>query len=344
MKNTIQNHKKNYAIFLLIIIFFSLSTNYKALSQTKIYPFFAETDDDFYWKETRFMCDISPLSLLSSYKYIYEEYGDCEINYGLPMFQDKNYLAFWTIIDSMLYLYDVKNDCTHDSSEYNNFKPDNIEKFLNAKFSKDFLPVSERENERFKNGVIPAIWFTDTLYIKRYPKEGEHYWESEYDNESFTRLVFDKGRLMEEKQVECIERRDKSYYPKEKLIIQKSDRKIICMTDSMSISIPFCIDRKNIKRIEDNFDDNNRCITLALNNKPKMILLSEVCKGENYKNCIYMIDDEVITADPALFMIEKSIIYKLETEKLSEPEQDIIIVKIRTKPEKEDEFMTSLTF
>jgi hypothetical protein len=39
------------------------------------------------------------------------------------------------------------------------------------------------------------------LYIKRFPNEGENALENEYGNEKFTRLVFDKGHLIEEKTV-----------------------------------------------------------------------------------------------------------------------------------------------
>jgi hypothetical protein len=315
------------------------------VSQKKIYSFWANTEDDFYWNGTKYLCDVSPLYQLGGYKDVYDGFGDCHHFYGIPKSQDKNYIAFWTIIDDMLLLYDVRKSCAIPESGDDNLDAGYIEKFLNAKFSKDFLPIPARKDERFKNGVIPAVWFTDTLYIKRHPDGKKWYDLDKYNKESFTRLTFDKGRLMEEKQVEYIERLDKSFYPKEKIIIQKSNRNIICLTDSMSISIPFCIDRKNIQRIEDNFDDNNRCITLTLSNKPEMMPLSEVYKDESYKNCIYIIDDEVIAVDPTLFMIEKGIIYKFEAKKPSELKQDITIVKIRTKPgKKEDEFMTSLTF
>jgi hypothetical protein len=107
----------------------------------------------------------------------------------------------WTIIDNILYLYDIKYVCAKDSAEYNNMNLNNIEEFLKTKFSKDILPISVKKNEHFKNGVIPEVWFSDTLYIKRHPKKGEFYLNSEYKNEPFTRLIFKEGRLIGKKTV-----------------------------------------------------------------------------------------------------------------------------------------------
>jgi hypothetical protein len=332
-----------YILSLLLLLFF-FSAN-KSLSQTKIYSFAAHTNDEVYWKDTRYMCDISPLSYFTGYEYVYGDYDICETYSTLPKYPDKNYIAHWTIIDDMLYMYDVKNACAIFENDDDKLDNSFIEMFLKVKFSKDFLSETDKKNERLKNGVIPAIWFTDTLYIKRYPKEGENSWRDEYRLESFTRLIFDKGHLIDEELVRFIERRDKSFYPKKKIIIQKSNRKITCLTSSQSISAPFCIDRKNIKSVNDNYDRNNRRITITFKNEPEIIPLSEVYKGEDYKNCIYIIDNEVITSDPALFMIEKGIIYKIEaiTPSQLKTGQNVTVVKIQTQPEKEDDLMIRLT-
>jgi hypothetical protein len=154
-----------------------------------------------YWKDTMFMCNDSPLSLFTGYDSVFREYNDCRIDYeGILKVSDKNYYAFWTIIDNMLYLYDVKYACARDSIEYKNFKRDSIETFLNAKFSRDILPKSAKKDEHFKNGVIPAVWFSDTLYIKRNLELREvRESDIEYLNEPFTCLIFKERRFVGEK-------------------------------------------------------------------------------------------------------------------------------------------------
>jgi hypothetical protein len=67
------------------------------------------------------------------------------------------------------------------------------------KFSKDNLSKSDKK--RYKNGVIPATWFTDTLYIKRFPNKGEDGMSPEYNRAAFIRLVFKKGILTDEKKM-----------------------------------------------------------------------------------------------------------------------------------------------
>jgi hypothetical protein len=160
--------------------------------------FFAGTVDNFHWKKTDCMCNISPLSSISGYDTVYNDRESCRINYGIPMRLDKNYQAHWTIINNMLYLYDVVYMCARDSSSLN-LNHDNIEKFLNTKFSKNIL--SRADKELYKNGVIPAKWFTGKLYIKRFPKREEYAFGNDYQSEEFLCLVFNKGHLIEEKTV-----------------------------------------------------------------------------------------------------------------------------------------------
>jgi hypothetical protein len=332
----LQAYMKHICFFILII-FFTINTNCVVCQMFKVSSFHANTIDNIYWKGTKYMCDISPLSSLTGYKSVYKEYDICEINFGLPMSQDKNYSADWAIIGNMLYLFDVEFICSHDNDKKLN--PDNIEKFLNTKFSKELLSRYDYKDEFLKNGVIPAVWFTDTLYIKRFPNQSENWVECDYKCEDFTCLVFDKGRLIKESLVKNIMRFNKSYYPKKKIIVPESNNKIIYSIGTQFIRAPFCIDERNIKKISDNKDKNNHCITITFKNEPEMISLADVYKGENYKNCIYIIDDGVIKTDPTLFMIEKSIICKIEATSSSIlkylTNKDVTIVKIQTEPERD---------
>ncbi|MDR3252643.1 MAG: hypothetical protein LBT35_03660 [Tannerella sp.] len=149
-----------YKVLILLLAFLTISIN-SALCQN----FRANTNDKIYWNGTKYMCSISPLSPLTGYKSVYKELPSCEIESALPIFQDKNYSAWWAIVDNKLYLFDILNICGAISSK------ENIEKFLNAKFSKNPLPESARKDAYFKNGVIYAEWFTGMISIKRLPKK-----------------------------------------------------------------------------------------------------------------------------------------------------------------------------
>jgi hypothetical protein len=193
--------------FPILLTFIILSAN-SVFSQEYRPNFYANTIDELHWKGTSFMCSVSPLSSFFSlspsggYETICKDLPSYHLDYfSLPVSADKNYIAFWTIINKQLYLFNVTGYAPVDSNHIvdNNIYFDRIEKFLFMKFSKDNLSKSDRK--RYENGVIPAMWFTDTLYIKRFPNKDEDGLSTEYNNTEFIRLVFEKGILTEEKKV-----------------------------------------------------------------------------------------------------------------------------------------------
>jgi hypothetical protein len=185
--------------YIYLLLFF-LSTSIAICQKNdSIKTFFAKTVDVFFIRDVYYLINISPLSSLSGYKSVYKEEGCIFVNYSGPLVQDKNYDAFWTIIDNKLCLYDVESIDFSDTKPKLDIK--NMEDFLKTKFSKDNLPESIKKNERFKNGVIPAVWFSDTLYIKRVPRKEEDCWAPDYQYEPFTRLIFKEGRLIGKKTV-----------------------------------------------------------------------------------------------------------------------------------------------
>jgi hypothetical protein len=189
--------------FILLTVMMASSTKI-AFCQENQPNFYANTVDGLNWKGTYFMCSVSPLSSFFSlspqgdYKSLYKDLFTLIYTHSsLPQIEDKNYVASWTVINRHLYLYDIMPHISIDTVQ--NIDLGRIEKFLFMKFSKDNLSRSDRR--RYKNGVIPATWFTDTLYIKRFPDKGEKTDSFEYNNAAFIRLVFEKGILTEEKKV-----------------------------------------------------------------------------------------------------------------------------------------------
>jgi hypothetical protein len=150
------------------------------------------------------MCSISPLASFSSsyrrdYKSLYDDLPSYECVYShLPRTTDKNYVVSWTIINKHLFLFDVGTYISIGCDSFN-IDTERIEKFLGMKFSKNDLSIFDKK--RYENGVIPARWFSGTLYIKRFPQGFKDADDYEYRNAAFTRLAFEKGILIEEKNV-----------------------------------------------------------------------------------------------------------------------------------------------
>jgi hypothetical protein len=174
------------------------------------------------------MCGISPLSPLSGYDTVYKGFSHCEAFFTIPVMQDKNYYAWWTIVDNKLFLYGVQSFCQVHGRDDSHLRRkvitkdnrerfvtdydislylldfDRMEKFLNVKLSKELLPSSERKKERYKNGVIHAVWFTGVLFLKRFPRDDEPFGSQEYHDEPFIRLEFDKGHLIKTDVATCM--------------------------------------------------------------------------------------------------------------------------------------------
>jgi hypothetical protein len=189
-----------------------------SLRQDTIDGFFGRTIDKIYWEGTQYMCSISPLSPLPGYDTVYNENPRGQAFFTIPVMLEKNYYAWWTVVNRKLFLYGVQSffevrDSSHlrrkihlkdttvtylpelDSSFYE-LDFGKMEKFLNVKASRKLLPSRERKNERYKDGVIHAAWFTGALFLKRFPRDDEPFGSYEYYNEPYFRLDFRKGRLI----------------------------------------------------------------------------------------------------------------------------------------------------
>jgi len=151
------------------------------------------TIDDLYLNDsTCSYISKSPLSCFNRFDSIYSDFGYCinEVDVR-PGFQDKNYIAHWIIINRKLFLLDIQNDCfLHKKMPLKT-----MERFVGAKFikSKSIIGNSSRILE---HGVLPAYWFSDTLYIKKW--SNEMFEPANYYDTYDLCLIFDKGQLIKE--------------------------------------------------------------------------------------------------------------------------------------------------
>jgi len=183
--------------YMLLLLLFSLSmfcVNGQSIHE-KLKQMY-RTIDYLYLNDTLlFMLNKSPLSVLNKFDSVYAEFGYCsyESDFVIDV-PDKNYQAAWIVINDELYLFDIVNDC--DVRKLLPLKY--MEKFLNLKFSKSKVKYYIQQSKTVKQGVIPAVWFSDTLYIKKCPSDlkGWDYYET-YDY----RLIFYKGRLLQAQKV-----------------------------------------------------------------------------------------------------------------------------------------------
>jgi hypothetical protein len=174
-----------------IIAFLLLLSTIVSLAQTRS-EFWSYTNDYIIIDGSQYLANKSPLAFFQGYTQLYKG-GRCHTSYATPQRQDKYYYVEWSILNNKLYACGIKDGCF---DKY--LMVDSLEFLVNAKFSNELIPDSLKNNPRFDRGFLPAEWFSDTLYLKRYPKyeDGESSGDDSYINENFLKLVFDKGNLV----------------------------------------------------------------------------------------------------------------------------------------------------
>lgn len=172
----------------------------------KLYDFFGETDDPLFYNGVKYMCSKSPLSFFDNYDTVFCAKITCLSNYTtIPIVNDKDFQACWFIKDSMLYLFDICFSCdTLKNDDPQRF--DTIQNFTGKKMMKpDFTIPSYLKNERTKQGVMNADWYSDTLYIKQKPDHLNA--ASALDKTPLIRLIFKKGKVVQSDHVSGMPRK-----------------------------------------------------------------------------------------------------------------------------------------
>jgi len=134
----------------------------------------------------------SPLSSLNRFDSVYSEFGYCIIeDDASPGFQDKNYIAKWILINRKLFLFDIQNDCFLQKK----MPLKKMELFVGSKFTKS-KSIIGNTSRILEHGVLPAFWFSDTLFVKKSSKQV--FISADYYDTYDLCLIFDKGQLIKE--------------------------------------------------------------------------------------------------------------------------------------------------
>ncbi|MDD4090002.1 MULTISPECIES: hypothetical protein [Proteiniphilum] len=177
------------------------------IAKNKVVSYFmklAETSDMLYLNDSIsfYLMDQSPLKVFYNYQDIYDTYHEfvpVEDYMGIGMFilsgPNTSYYAHWLLIDSTLYLNDIKFFEDPSTIFPNNEQYRLMEELTQVKFNKNVsrkyhLPNSILSEE----GLMPAIWVSNVFLIKKARKYEENF-ESWMETPCIE-LVFQKGKLV----------------------------------------------------------------------------------------------------------------------------------------------------
>ncbi|MEA4917835.1 hypothetical protein [Proteiniphilum sp.] len=157
----------------------------------------------------------SPLFMLKGYKGVYKNH---DFPVQMPRYfqewfsqgpYDKEFQCIWLIKDEQLYLTRV----LFDNVEIDQGRKDQyaiIEQFTGEKFDTRYNNISEGDNIRAKEderyGLMPATWFSDTLFVKKtyntaYNKETWQEDQLEWVKKDYIQMIFKNGKLVKTKKV-----------------------------------------------------------------------------------------------------------------------------------------------
>lgn len=194
----------------LTLLIISLFAMIQLFAQNIIYS------DVFYWKKVKtndelyiyndsdkYLMSYSPLSHFDGYKKIYENHNFpndpvlISSEFGTSGFGDKVYLCIWLIKNKQLYLANIF---------FNYSEIDDVEKRRRDRFPIMEEFTGEQFDQRYKMllggrkiyGLMPATWFTDTIFVKRaYNSNNINY--EEWVRSAYLQMIFEKGILMDMK-------------------------------------------------------------------------------------------------------------------------------------------------
>ena len=173
-----------------------------------------KTSDDLYiaYSTDKYLMNKSPLSFFKGYKSIFgnnskvtnELKADTAENivipyppvrYGSVGKSEKNYTAYWILLDEKLYLYkiDFPASVKDEKAAYAS-----IEDYIGVRFSNGYIALKKGIGKFY--GLMPAIWCTDTLYVKKaVTKEDPFFPIDSWTVKPYLQMIFNKGELTSKK-------------------------------------------------------------------------------------------------------------------------------------------------
>ena len=208
IKQSSTNMAKNIFLILCILLSFKM---YAQNGRYKTAPFLMDefssdllqTNDIFYFSGNHeyYLINKSPLAHFSGYRSIYSADPNDVITYivfytpprpyGWEGVCEKQYIATWVLFDNRLYLCRVE---IHEERKDDEFLYPPMEKLVRKTFSKK--NISNIDIPVSFYGLIPARWFTDTLFVKKANQIKMPLPADEWQVKPYQRLIFKKGKLV----------------------------------------------------------------------------------------------------------------------------------------------------
>lgn len=165
----------------------------------------AETSDMLYLNDSTsfYLMDQSPLKVFHQYQDIYDRYHgfarveiDMILGGFIPPGPNTTYYAYWLLIDSTLYLSEIKFFLDpSDIFPFPNLQYRVMEALTKVKFNKVIGEKYQLPNKIVsKEGLMPAIWVSNKFLIKKVRK-----YEEDIDSwikRPCIELVFQKGKMV----------------------------------------------------------------------------------------------------------------------------------------------------
>ncbi len=120
------------------------------------------------------------------------------IRYGSVGKSEKDYTAYWILLDEQLYLckIDFPDSVMKEQTAYSD-----MEKFTGMRFSKRNAPSNDGLGEIY--GLMPATWFTDTLYVKKaVTKEDPFMPLDSWEVKPYLQMILNKRKLISKETVD----------------------------------------------------------------------------------------------------------------------------------------------
>lgn len=159
------------------------------------------TSDELYIYDDshRYLMNKSPLSYFDAYMKIYQglNFRDDPVlihaEFGTMGSDNKPFQCIWLVMNKQLYLANII---------FNDDKIDDVKKGRKDKYTIMEQETGEKFDTRYKNiytgtrkihGLMPAIWFTDTLFVKKIRgSEDSETWLKQ----AYLQMVFEEGKLI----------------------------------------------------------------------------------------------------------------------------------------------------
>ncbi|MDD4697834.1 MAG: hypothetical protein PHR52_09905 [Fermentimonas sp.] len=181
-------------LFIVLIPLSLFSQNREFVLLHDEFSYLLNTSDELYiyGDNSNYLMNKSPLSYFKGYKSLYSDNDGLVIVVEADFLgasgrrSEKEYEAVWLLKNKQLYLCKIFFWSSRQTDESTYQK---MEKFTRQSFNKKTFNISAPEDIY---GLMPAKWFSDTLYVKKANRILSRTWQEK----PYHKLIFKKGKLV----------------------------------------------------------------------------------------------------------------------------------------------------